>query len=332
LTQDWLLHLKVNPVPTLLTCPDPAVEYFARRDLLCESMEPINQIWQLPEVQKIIRKQQPDGSWKHSGKEAVTYPPYHYALVETWKNIRILVERYEANRRVKAVELAAEFLFSCQTRQGDIRGMLANQYATYYTGAMLAVLIKAGYADDPRVAKGLDWLFSMRQNDGGWSIPLLTRGLTQQAINDLTSRYAEPIEPDRSKPFSHNWTDMVLRAFAAHPIRRYIKEAHIAADLLKSRFFQPDAYSSYQDDRYWVRFMFWWPNLVTALESLMLLGYSKDDSDVQKGLYWLIENQLPNGLWKLDNAKNAKQKEVPSVDQFWLTLRIAKIMKHFYWE
>ncbi|NLF88080.1 hypothetical protein GX563_04570 [Candidatus Bathyarchaeota archaeon] len=329
MTQDWLLHLKVNPVPVLFTCPNPAVQYFARRDLLCEAVEPISHIWQLPEVEKIVRKQQPDGSWKHSGKETTTYPSYHYQLVETWKNLRIIVEHYDASRNLSAAEKAAEFMFSCQTSQGDIRGMLGNQYATYYTGAILAVLIKAGYADDPRVAKSLDWLLSMRQNDGGWSIPVLTRGLTQQAINNLTSRYAESLEPDRSKPFSHNWTDMALRAFAAHPTRRHTKEAHKAAELLKSSFFQPDTYSSYHDARYWVRFMFWWPNLVTALESLMLLGYSRDDVDVQKGLVWLIGNQMPDGLWRLDYGKDVKQK-APSVEQYWLALKIAKILKHFY--
>jgi hypothetical protein len=328
MTQDWLLHLKVNPIPFLLNCGSPAVEYFARRDLLCEEVKPTSQIWQLPEVQTIIRRQQPDGSWKHSGKGPVTYPSYHYALVETWKNLRILVERYEADRKVNAVAMAAEYLFSCQTSQGDIRGMLANQYATYYTGAMLSVLIRAGYEADQRVETGLDWLLSMRQNDGGWSIPILTRGLTQQAINDLTSRYAEAVEPDRSQPFSHNWTDMVLRAFAAHPTRRHTKEAYNAAELLKSSFFQPDAYSSYQDARYWVRFMFWWPNLVTALESLSAMGYSKDDADIQRGLRWLCENQLPNGLWKLDYSKESKAEA--SEEHLWLGLRIARLFKGFY--
>jgi len=62
----------------------------------------------------------------------------------------------------------------------------------------------------------------------------------------------------------------------------------------------------------------------------MLLGYSKDDVDVQKGLRWLIENQLPNGLWWLNYAKNAKQKDPPSIEQYWLTLKIAKILKHFF--
>lgn len=251
-------------------------------------------------------------------------------MAETWKNLRILVEYYEVTRRLEAAQKAAEFILSCQTSQGDIRGMLANQYATYYTGAILSTLIKSGYADDSRVEKGLDWLLSMRQNDGGWTIPILTRNLPIQTINYITSKFAEPVEPDRTKPFSHNWTDMVLRAFAAHPTRRHTKEVHRAADLLKSTFFQPDVYTSYQDERYWVRFMFWWPNLVTALDSLCLLGYSKDDDDIQRGLHWLVENQLSTGLWKLDYSPCARQKSCLVVEQYWLTLKIAGIFKRFY--
>jgi prenyltransferase beta subunit len=329
MTQEWSMRLRVDPLPVLLSCGCPAVEYFARRDLLSGTVESIDSIWRLPEVQKLLRKQQSNGAWKHSEKETVTYPPYHYELVETWKHLRILVENYEADRRLGAVQQAAEFMFSCQTGQGDIRGMLANQYATYYTGAILTVLIKAGYSDDMRVTHGLDWLLSMRQNDGGWTIPILTHEYTLAAINKLTSTYAEPVEPDRAKPSSHNWTDMALRAFAAHPTRRYTQEVYEAADLLKSYFFQPDVYTSYQDERYWVRFMFWWPNLVTALDLLSLLGYSKDDAGVQKGLNWIIDNQLPSGLWKLDYGKNAKQKQVICTEQYWLALKIARILKRF---
>ena len=47
--------------------------------------------------------------------------------------------------------------------------MLANQYACYYTGAILSLLVKAGYEDDPRIEKGFQWLLSMRQKDMGWS-------------------------------------------------------------------------------------------------------------------------------------------------------------------
>jgi hypothetical protein len=329
-TQNWLTRLKHNPLPTLLSCGNPAVEYFTRRDLLDETVAPIACVWQLPEVQKILRKQQPDGSWKHSGKETVTYPKHHFALVETWRAFHTLVERYEFTKQHEGAARAVEFLFSCQTRQGDIRGMIANQYATYYTGAMLAAIVKAGYADDPRVEQAFRWLLSMRQGDGGWTIPILTHKLDKATFYKLTSEYAQPVEPDRAKPFSHNWTDMVLRAFAAHPTYRRSQEAHAAADLLKSSLFQPDYYTSYQDARYWIRFMFWWPNLVTALESLSLMGYSADDADMQRGLDWLSANQLPSGLWRLEYGKAAKEKTDVSGEQLWLALRVARIFKQLY--
>ncbi|MFB3889030.1 MAG: prenyltransferase/squalene oxidase repeat-containing protein [Candidatus Bathyarchaeia archaeon] len=323
----------MNPTQTLLSSGNEAIAYFAKRDLLGESVNLIDQVWRLPEVQKLFRKQQPDGSWKHSGKEMVSYPKHHYSLVQTWKVFRILVEQYELNRGHEGARKAAEFLFSCQTPQGDIRGMLANQYATYYTGAMLAVLIKTGYEDDPRVDKGLEWLLSTRQNDGGWTVPILTHKFDRKTMYDLTSKYAEPVEPDKSKPFSHNATDMVLRAFAAHPRYRRRKEALKAADLLKSRFFQPDAYSSYHDASYWVRFAFWWPNIVTALDSLSSMGYPREDPDIQKALNWLVENQLPDGLWKLDYTEGKEdpcaKNEATKERRLWLTLRIAQILKRF---
>ena len=331
----WLAQLRIDPTPTLLSSGNEAIAYFANRDLLEQEVVPINHIWQLPEVQRILRKQQPDGSWKHTGKKTVSYPKYHYPLFQTWKTFRVLVEQYEFTKKHCAAREASEFLFSCQTEQGDIRGMLANQYATYYTGAILALLIRAGYENDPRVEKGFRWLISMRQDDGGWTIPILTHKFDRETVYRLTSEYAEPVESDRSKLFSHNWTDMVLRAFAAHRKYRKCKEARKAADLLKSRFFKPDAYSSYKAASYWVRFLFWWPNLVTSLDSLSLMGYSKDDPDIRRALNWLVENQSFDGLWRMTYVEGTKESayiknEKTKERRLWLALTIARIFRRVY--
>ena len=327
----WQVPLQFDVTEALISSNNRAIEYFARRDLLKESVETISWVWGLPEVEKMFRSQQVDGSWKHTGEATVSFPKYHGALVETWKAYRLLVEQYEVNRELEGARRASEFLFSCQTEQGDFRGMIANQYATYYTGAILAILIKSGFGDDLRVKKAFDWLLSMRQNDGGWTIPMLTHKLDRQTLIRLTSSYAEPLELDRSKPFSHNWTDMVLRAFAVHPKYRRCNEALKAAGLLKSSFFMPDTYSSYQDAGYWVRFYFWWPNLVTALDSLSLMGYSKDEPDIKKGLNWLIDNQAEDGLWNLSYADDAKKavSVKANIERLWLSLRIARILKRF---
>jgi hypothetical protein len=302
-----LAPLKINPIETQLSSGNEAVAYFTRRDLLEEKVEPIDFIWQLPEVQKLFRKQQPYGSRRHTGKETISYPRHYYALVETWKSYHVLVEQYEVTKRHEAARRAAEFLLSCQSEQGDIRGMLANQYATYYTGAMLALLIKAGYADDPRVEKGLKWLLSVRQDDGGWTIPVLTHSFDKHTFYDLTSKYAEPVEPDRSKPFSHNWTDMALRAFAAHPKYRQQQRSPQSRRPAQNTLLPTRHLLCLPRRRLLVRFLFWWPNLVTALDTLSLMGYSKEDPDIQKALNWLAEKQAPDDLWKLSYAK----KDVP---------------------
>ena len=70
-----------------------------------------------------------------------------------------MIERYGMTRTHPQMERAADYIFSCQTEEGDIRGFLANQYATYYTGAIMALLIQAGYTDDPRIEKGFQWLW-----------------------------------------------------------------------------------------------------------------------------------------------------------------------------
>ncbi len=334
--RNWQRPLRYDPIPPLISSTDKALEYFVKRDLLDENVEPIDQVWQLAEARRIVKKQQADGSWKYPGKKTVVYPEHHYSLLETWKQFRFLVEKYEFNKEHPATRKASEFLFSCQTEDGDIRGMIGNQYATYYTGAIMSLLIKAGYGDDPRIEKGFQWLLSMRQNDGGWTVPLLTRGegLAMDEIIRLTSHYAEPLEPDRSQPFSHNCMGMVLRAFAAHEVYRNSEAARTASNLLKTRFFKEDVYSSYRDANHWVRFQypFWWNNLVSALDSISLIGLSKDDEDVKNALNWLIENQEKSGLWRLSYSEihkvieNQRTREM----QLWVNLAICRIFKRFY--
>ena len=328
--KDWRAQVKHDPLPALLGSDYPAVHYFARRDLLEQPAGPIQELWELPEARRILKKQLVNGSWAHprAGKHAAI----NYGLIETWRYFRILVEKYGLTRRHPQLHKAAEFLFSCQTEEGDFRGFLANQYATYYSGAIMALLIQSGYADDPRIEKGFRWLLDMRQDDLGWTVPLITHKLDRQTQYRLTSEYAEPLEPDRSKPFSHNWTGMVLRAFAVHDEYRHSHAAQTAACLLKSRFFQADSYSSYRAASYWLRFEypFWWNNLVAALDSVSLIGLPREDEQISQALQWLVNHQEESGLWKVTYAKE-EGKETPKIKEmrFWITLAICRIFKRF---
>jgi len=125
----------------------------------------------------------------------------NYDQLETFRQVGILVEEFSFTREHPAMERAAEFLFSFQTDEGDFRGIYGNQYATTYVGAIMELLVKAGYADDPRIAKGFLWLLATRQSDGGWAIPLRTVGVPFSEFVDL-QRHPKPIAPDKAKPFS----------------------------------------------------------------------------------------------------------------------------------
>jgi hypothetical protein len=325
---NWRSQLRIDTIPVLLNSLNKALIYFTQRDLLEENPEPINLVWELPEALKIVRKQRPDGSWEKAGKDKDIFPPYHYSLIETFKRLRLLIDRYQFNKEHPTMAKAADFVFSCQTAEGDIRGFIGNQYATYYTGYVLSLFIKAGYGADPRVEKGMRWLISIRQDDGGWTVPFLTHEYDRKKWLRLTSRYAKPLLPDRTKPFSHMATDMVLRAFAAHTEYRKSKEARVAGVLLKSRFFKPDAYTSYQSPKYWTSFAFWWPNLLTSLETLASLGFTKDDPDIKKALNWFTENQQSDGLWKLESDKEIKRKD--QEERLWVGLRVGRMLKKYY--
>ncbi|NPV55938.1 MAG: terpene cyclase/mutase family protein [Anaerolineae bacterium] len=282
----------------------------------------------LPEVRKIIQKQSVDGSWKYPGGGREDHRAVEdYDQIETFRMLGIMVQKFRQDRRNTAVANAAEFLFSRQSEQGDLRGIYGNQYTPNYTGALLALLVDAGYGEDPRALKVFDWLLQIRQSDGGWAIPMLTAGYNFE----FETLAAAPLEPDHKKPFSHMVTGMVLRAFAAHPRLRLTPEAQQAGDLLAGRLFQEDAYSGRNTVDFWLRFSFpfWFTDLLSALDSLALLGYPSDHPQVMAGLNWFREQQGADGLWRLQLLRGGGKKRLNEQNE-WISLRICQVFDRFH--
>lgn len=325
MTEPWLDLLPVDPLPALLGSGDIALEYFARRDLLDWQAGPVEQLWDLPEAQKLLKKQQPGGSWHYPGKGFEQGSSWNYDLLETFRILGRLVDIYGLQRGHPAMQKAAEYLFSLQTEEGDIRGILINQYMPYYHGAILTLLVRAGYADDPRLRKGLDWLLSMRQEDGGWIVPAQAV-LAKQKTAQFWRGPALP--PDRSRPSSHLATDMALRPFASHPGYCSRPEVLTAARLLKGRLFQADKYNDRKGADYWLKFQypFWWHSLVATLDSLSRLGFDKDDDDIARGLLWFLDNQSRDGLWETGYGKGKEAQRM----RRWVGLAVCRVLKRFF--
>lgn len=337
---DWKVNLKFDLITPLLESKNPYIISFTKHDLLENTELPINSLWELSEVKKILSKQQRDGSWKYNNKAKRTMSGTKYNLLETWRQLRYLVDQYGMTKEQKRVDLAAKFIFLHQTEEGDIRGILANQYAPYYTGAIISTLIKAGYINDQRIEKSIQWLIEMRQNDGGWVIGspgiIGISNLTTKELNNLVSNFqCETARAfDKNKPFSAAGTGMVIRAFAYHPVYQKSEYAITAAKLLKSKLFKKDNWSSYQHEDNWVRFQFpfWWNNLVSALDALSFIIPNKNDPEIQNALIWLLENQQNDGLWKISYSKihkNSTSKKSKDL-RLWISLAIGRILKRYY--
>jgi hypothetical protein len=312
--------LRIDPLPALQASDDPALLTHVEADLLGETKSIRKPFLDHPEVARILRKQQPDGRWRYPKQPPP--PTGNYDLLETFRQLRILVQLYHLDREHPSLSAAAEWIFSCQTEEGDIRGILGTQYTPYYDGMIVALLIEAGFADDPRTRACLDWLLGMRQDDGGWIVP--AQGIPPSR-KTLKFWHSAPLPPDRTKPHSHMATGMTLRALAVHPRFGRRAEAKVAGERLKERFFKADKYNDRKAASYWTKlgYPYWWTDLLMALDTVSLLGFGADDEHVASAVQWFLEGQEADGLWPTGYGRGPRVE----ASRGWVGYRACVILK-----
>ena len=293
------------------------------RDLKGKNPGRPTSLWELPPVVKILNKQQEDGSWKYPKMKEDPREISGYRQLETFRQLAILVEKYLLNKDHPSVQKAAEFLFSCHTDEGDFRGIYLDQYSPNYTAAFLEILIKAGFEMEPHVERGLKWLLSLRQDDGGWVIPLRTEHLRWGEVKALN----EPVQPRREKASSHMVTGVVLRAFAVHPDYHRNSDILQAGELLASRIFKADNYTDRKAPDYWTRitFPFWFTDILSTLDSLSKLGFSSNQPNINEGIEWFVKQQKKDGSWSLHMLKGGGDTNY----KYWISLVICRMLDRF---
>lgn len=302
-------------IKTLLDSGNEALIAFTRRNLLGEQMN-TEELWTLPQVKRILENQQSNGSWIYPNKKAMLYSPTNYNQYQTYKTVAELVEFYGLNKKHEAIGKAAEYLFSFQTGEGEFRGMYGNQYSPNYSASITEFLIKAGYRDI-RIEKSLNWLLKMRQDDRGWAIPLRTRNRELEALNEK-----ETIEPDKTKPFSHLITGIVLRPFSlVTAFRKKVKDAGL---LLANRVFTRDKYSDRMGVEYWTKFTYpyHWTDILSTVDTLTLLGI-KNHPKISEILNWFEKHKQKDGIYEVSVMAGAKYKDV----KYWITLQYLSVLK-----
>jgi hypothetical protein len=302
-------------IKTLLDSGNKAIITFTKEDLLGEEVN-IEQLWTLPLVKKILKKQQPNGSWIYPNKKAILRSPTNYNQYQTYKTVAELVEFYGLTTKHEAIRKAAHYLFSFQTKEGEFRGMYGNQHSPNYSASITEFLIKAGYKGI-RIKESLNWLLKMRQDDGGWAIPLRTRNEKLEALNKKIT-----IDPDKTQPFSHLITGIVLRPFSL--MSEYRKKVKDAGMLLADRVFTRDKYSDRRGSEYWTKFTFpyHWTDILSTIDTLTLLGI-QNHPKINAIKQWFKKHKQENGTYKVNVMAGAKYKDV----KYWITLQYLKVLK-----
>ena len=134
--REWIRQLRIDPLLCLVSSEDKALRYFVKRDLLDEKPEPIESLWYLSEVERILRKQQSNGSWRYPSRKQA-HRNENYDLLQTYRLLRVLVEQYGLNAQHAAIPRVAEYVFAHQSVEGDIRGIFGAQYAIHYTAGFM---------------------------------------------------------------------------------------------------------------------------------------------------------------------------------------------------
>ncbi|HLN46563.1 MAG TPA: prenyltransferase/squalene oxidase repeat-containing protein [Candidatus Sulfotelmatobacter sp.] len=302
-------------IKTLLDTDNEALTVFTKRNLLGEEVD-VEELWFLPQVERILKNQQSDGSWIYPNKKATLRSPTNYNQYQTYKTIAELVEFYGLNKKHDAIRKTAKYLFSFQTKEGEFRGIYGNQYSPNYSASITEFLIKAGYGGI-RIEKSLDWLLRMRHDDGGWAIPLRTRNRELEALNET-----ETIEPDKTKPFSHLVTGIVLRPLSlVTSYRRKVKDIGI---LLADRVFTKDKYSDRKGVEYWTKFTFpyHWTDILSTIDTLTLLGINNHPK-IKEIMHWFEKHKQDNGIYEVNVMAGAKYTDI----KYWITLQYLTVLR-----
>ena len=275
---------------------------------------------------RILKSQKYNGGWCRKGYEGHPQWEKTYYIVETIRNIIRLYD-YGCCFEDEGVKRAIEFLFSTQTREGDFRGAYLNEYAPTYHSLILEILCRYGLDKDKRIQKAFRWIIKNRQDDRGWVIPYRTidKEELKKRYNYEDQLKLNPVKPDKSRPFSHLVTGMVLRAFAESSTWRKSKEAREAGEILLSRFFKEDRYEDRRDATFWEKMIypFWATDILSSLDSLSKIGFSLEHKKIEQALDWLQRKLYSQEFWESRDRKTSLE------DHLWIIIASLRVLKRF---
>jgi hypothetical protein len=329
----WRARLARDPIPTLLREGPVSLTARVRRDLIDDDEAPRGaELLAYPDVKAILKKQGRKGEFPAKPAEKALGPEKFATVLATLRALERLAE-LGLDASVPAVASAAEVVLATQGKDGGIAALMIGEkkedkgkvVALHFQGWALAAHCRVGLDGDERVAAGFKFLLQWRQADGGWA----WRGVRCESS---------------ARPSSHLITGMALRAFAASPSYRTSREARRAAELLATRFLQPDRYPDRKLPIFWEQISEprFYVDMLDALDTVTAVGLGKENSGVRTAEAYVRGRQSQDGLWypgaptaatTMDGARNpaapvtgateGKEREAAR----WLTVRALTVLR-----
>jgi len=310
---DWRAHLRADPTPWLLEAQNPAARYLTLRDVLgrpaddpemraCRSAIP-----EYPPLADLLASQKPDGFWvkrdyylpKHSGT---------FWVLSVLGDLGLTAEHSQIRR-------SCDFMFTFQREHGPFcrrrrvpgKGVVWDTDPGPCTHARIVrFLIQFGYRDDPRVRMAIDWLLANQRSDGMWDCGRPTRPGCLRATHDVL-RVAALDTQAASHPAVARGAAAVCALLMNPGMNRY----HVGIP--------------------WTTLQ--WPpfdyGLPTTLESLVRLGYTLNHPQIAKATDHLLERQLADGSWPLDQTSSRPPFDPGPLDKpnRWVTVGALKTLR-----
>ncbi len=312
---DWKSFLTGDAIEWLLEESNPSVRYFTLRWLFDKSEEDEEvvaaqeAIAQSAPIQKILKRQRPEGYWGSDPR------PLHgtsrYLNMLHWLGYRGNGDVQRAMEYRMAGGLLSDGAYGYEIKDRFMK-------LPCHGAILLQQMLRFGYRDDPRAKKLLNWIVSLQEPDGAW--PCVSK----------------------VRPFSCSWaTADVLRAYCALPVKWLTPEIAASRDkavelFLNSNIYQ---YGKGKPSRRWLEFGFpleWDSDILEVLELIAPL-VSSDDKRIQESLTFVLDKQDEQGRWPCEKHPKGGQWmqkffefEALGEPSKWVTLHAYNLLKGLY--
>jgi hypothetical protein len=291
---------------------------------------------------KLLKAMREDGTWpisrqRKTAEETGPGPPYGWTYITILRNLYWLYE-YCTDADEGYVNQALDKIISYQDEEGYIRGPMADMIPRpYYNGLALSILLRYGRKKtDPETSRIIDWLMKMQRHDGGWNIPYTEdmkylpeyRHMRLEDFTELVrAGKAREYDPAnyRHIPSCYWSTVGVLRGMAWITDNSRIADVRRGGSFVLDGFFKRNHHSTFfQSEKNWtmLKFPTYNGSGLTALDSLLYLGFGPKDPRMEKPIRWLLEARSKDGFWYQTERPHA-------LNDQWLTVTALMVLSYY---